>query len=173
MNSLKRFVVQWLTIFRFCFSTVVNACGTPVTIPASPFMKKLGCGTGVSVYLMNRYDRLKCVIWSIDGSLLTLDWLEIAFRNGKQTQSPWAIKKISSKCAKTQQNVYQKRLCEEAKILKELQHPNIVGNYIFYSHLELYEYAAVARWRKWSAFRFRSHWSFNPAVALIWINISA
>lgn len=28
--------------------------GTPVTIPASPFMKKLGCGTGVNVYLMNR-----------------------------------------------------------------------------------------------------------------------
>lgn len=28
--------------------------GTPVNIPASPFMKKLGCGTGVNVYLMNR-----------------------------------------------------------------------------------------------------------------------
>ncbi|XP_062857093.1 lymphokine-activated killer T-cell-originated protein kinase homolog [Trichomycterus rosablanca] len=78
-----------------------SMCGTPVTIPASPFMKKLGCGTGVNVYLMNR--------------------------NGKQTHSPWAIKKINSKCAKTQKNVYQKRLCDEAKILKELQHPNIVG----------------------------------------------
>lgn len=59
--------------------------------------------------------------------LLTLDCLKIAFRIGKQTQSPWAIKKINSKCAKTQKNVYQERLCEEAKILKELQHPNIVG----------------------------------------------
>lgn len=29
--------------------------GTPVTIPASPFMKKLGCGTGVNVYLMDRF----------------------------------------------------------------------------------------------------------------------
>lgn len=28
--------------------------GSPVTIPASPFMKKLGCGTGVNVYLMDR-----------------------------------------------------------------------------------------------------------------------
>lgn len=28
--------------------------GTPVAIPASPFMKKLGCGTGVNVYLMDR-----------------------------------------------------------------------------------------------------------------------
>ncbi|KAL2082470.1 hypothetical protein ACEWY4_022288 [Coilia grayii] len=75
--------------------------GTPVMIPASPFMKKLGCGTGVNVYLMERV--------------------------GKQTQSPWAVKKINSQCAKTQQNVYQKRLNDEAKILKEIQHPNIVG----------------------------------------------
>lgn len=29
--------------------------GTPITIPASPFMKKLGCGTGVNVYLMDRF----------------------------------------------------------------------------------------------------------------------
>ncbi|KTF93888.1 hypothetical protein cypCar_00004690 [Cyprinus carpio] len=79
----------------------VSACGTPVTIPASPFMKKLGCGTGVNVFLMNRM--------------------------GKHTHSPWAIKKINSKCAKSQMTIYQKRLCEEAKILKDLHHPNIVG----------------------------------------------
>lgn len=30
--------------------------GTPINIPSSPFMKKLGCGTGVSVYLMDRLD---------------------------------------------------------------------------------------------------------------------
>ncbi|KAG7460961.1 hypothetical protein MATL_G00204470 [Megalops atlanticus] len=78
-----------------------GSCGTPITIPASPFMQKLGCGTGVNVYLMKRM--------------------------GKQTHSPWAIKKINSKCAKTRLNVYQKRLSEEAKILKGLQHPNIVG----------------------------------------------
>ena len=29
--------------------------GTPITIPSSPFMKKLGCGTGVNVYLMDRF----------------------------------------------------------------------------------------------------------------------
>ncbi|XP_048842268.1 lymphokine-activated killer T-cell-originated protein kinase homolog isoform X1 [Brienomyrus brachyistius] len=75
--------------------------GTPVTIPASPFMQKLGCGTGVNVYLMNRV--------------------------GKKPHSPWAIKKISSKCVKTKQNIYQKRLCEEAEILKDLHHPNIIG----------------------------------------------
>ncbi|MGH0124368.1 UNVERIFIED_CONTAM: hypothetical protein FKN15_018399 [Acipenser sinensis] len=72
-----------------------------MVIPASPFMQKLGCGTGVNVYLMKRTD--------------------------KEFQSPWAIKKINSKCAKTQVQVYQKRLNEEAKILKNIQHPNIVG----------------------------------------------
>ncbi|KAF7662626.1 hypothetical protein LDENG_00229160 [Lucifuga dentata] len=75
--------------------------GTPITIPASPFMKKLGCGTGVNVYLMNRV--------------------------GKLDASPWAVKKINRKCATNQVAVYQKRLNEEAKILKGINHPNIVG----------------------------------------------
>ncbi|KFU93030.1 Lymphokine-activated killer T-cell-originated protein kinase, partial [Chaetura pelagica] len=73
-----------------------------VTIPASPFMQKLGYGTGVNVYLMKRSPRgLSC--------------------------SPWAVKKVSSKCNSSQQSIYQQRLNEEAKILKNLQHPNIVG----------------------------------------------
>ncbi|XP_031178247.1 lymphokine-activated killer T-cell-originated protein kinase homolog isoform X2 [Sander lucioperca] len=75
--------------------------GTPITIPASPFMKKLGCGTGVNVYLMNRM--------------------------GKLNASPWAVKKINSKCETKQLAVYQKRLNEEAKVLKGINHPNIVG----------------------------------------------
>ncbi|KAM9704084.1 lymphokine-activated killer T-cell-originated protein kinase homolog isoform 1-T2 [Menidia menidia] len=75
--------------------------GTPVTIPASPFMKKLGCGTGVNVYLMNRV--------------------------GKLNASPWAVKKINSKCASKQLDIYQKRLNEEAEVLKGISHPNIVG----------------------------------------------
>ncbi|XP_054474196.1 lymphokine-activated killer T-cell-originated protein kinase homolog isoform X2 [Anoplopoma fimbria] len=74
---------------------------TPVTIPASPFMKKLGCGTGVNVYLMNRM--------------------------GKLNASPWAVKKINTKCATKQVAVYQKRLNEEAEVLKGINHPNIVG----------------------------------------------
>ncbi|KAM7367622.1 hypothetical protein PAMP_013908 [Pampus punctatissimus] len=83
----------------------VRSCGssggTPITIPASPFMKKLGCGTGVNVYLMNRV--------------------------GKMNASPWAVKKINSKCATKQMAVYQKRLNEEANVLKGINHPNIVG----------------------------------------------
>ncbi|KAK5852679.1 hypothetical protein PBY51_006529 [Eleginops maclovinus] len=75
--------------------------GTPITIPASPFMKKLGCGTGVNVYLMNRM--------------------------GKLNASPWAVKKINRKCASKQVAVYQERLNEEAKVLRGINHPNIVG----------------------------------------------
>nr|XP_020443233.1 lymphokine-activated killer T-cell-originated protein kinase [Monopterus albus]XP_020443234.1 lymphokine-activated killer T-cell-originated protein kinase [Monopterus albus] len=79
----------------------VSNGGIPVTIPASPFMKKLGCGTGVTVYLMNRV--------------------------GELNASPWAVKKINRKCAAKQVKVYEKRLNEEAKVLKEIHHPNIVG----------------------------------------------
>ncbi|NXM02020.1 TOPK kinase, partial [Tyrannus savana] len=43
------------------------------------------------------------------------------------SRSPWAIKKISSKCNRSQQSLYRDRLREEAKILRDLQHPNIVG----------------------------------------------
>ncbi|XP_057679072.1 lymphokine-activated killer T-cell-originated protein kinase homolog [Corythoichthys intestinalis] len=74
---------------------------TPITIPASPFMKKLGCGTGVSVYLMDRV--------------------------GDKNASPWAIKKLNSKCTGKQAKLYQERLKEEAKVLKGIDHPNIVG----------------------------------------------
>ncbi|XP_062293455.1 lymphokine-activated killer T-cell-originated protein kinase homolog isoform X1 [Scomber scombrus] len=81
--------------------SLVSSGGTPITIPASPFMKKLGCGTGVNVYLMDRV--------------------------GKLNASPWAVKKINTKCATKQVAVYQKRLNEEAKVLKGINHPNIVG----------------------------------------------
>ncbi|XP_047244981.1 lymphokine-activated killer T-cell-originated protein kinase homolog isoform X1 [Girardinichthys multiradiatus] len=75
--------------------------GTLVIIPASPFMKKLGCGTGVNVYLMNRVE--------------------------KTTLSPWAVKKVNSKCASQDVALYQMRLNEEAELLKGIDHPNIVG----------------------------------------------
>ncbi|XP_067840845.1 lymphokine-activated killer T-cell-originated protein kinase homolog [Heptranchias perlo] len=73
-----------------------------LVIPASPFMKKLGYGTGVNVYLMKR---------SPTGN----------------SSSPWAVKKINTKCNVKQRSVYLKRLREEAKRLKDLEHPNIVG----------------------------------------------
>ncbi|KAK2493964.1 hypothetical protein MC885_017597 [Smutsia gigantea] len=78
-------------------------CSNPcINIPASPFMQKLGFGTGVSVYLMKRSPR-------------------------GLSHSPWAVKKINPRCNDHYQSIYQKRLTNEAKILKDLHHPNIVG----------------------------------------------
>ncbi|XP_041261133.1 lymphokine-activated killer T-cell-originated protein kinase [Onychostruthus taczanowskii] len=73
-----------------------------VTIPASPFMQKLGFGTGVSVYLMKRSPR-------------------------GLPRSPWAVKKINSGCSQSQRRLFQRRLRQEAQTLRNLQHPNIVG----------------------------------------------
>ncbi|XP_044277052.1 lymphokine-activated killer T-cell-originated protein kinase isoform X1 [Varanus komodoensis] len=73
-----------------------------VVIPASPFMQTLGYGTGVHVYLMKRSPR-------------------------GTARSPWAVKKLNPKCDSSRQRTYQQRLNEEARILKTLHHPNIVG----------------------------------------------
>ncbi|XP_078712883.1 lymphokine-activated killer T-cell-originated protein kinase [Lampetra fluviatilis] len=86
-------------------SLQVTGKGTPapsMEIPPSPFMKKLGYGTGVNVYLLKRSPRGVC-------------------------RSPWAVKKINSLCKSGIQEQYQKRLKEEAKLLQNLSHPNIVG----------------------------------------------
>ncbi|XP_039424551.1 lymphokine-activated killer T-cell-originated protein kinase [Corvus cornix cornix] len=79
-----------------------DAGAVSVTIPASPFMQKLGFGTGVSVYLMKRSPR-------------------------GLSRSPWAVKKINSGCSRSQRSLFQRRLQEEAQILRNLRHPNIVG----------------------------------------------
>ncbi|NWT07491.1 TOPK kinase, partial [Mionectes macconnelli] len=91
--------------------SLADAGPVSVTIPASPFMQKLGYGTGVNVYLMKRSPR-------------------------GLSRSPWAIKKISSKCNRSQQSLYRERLKEEAKILRDLQHPNIVGEFPGRGHRE-------------------------------------
>ncbi|XP_018423975.1 PREDICTED: lymphokine-activated killer T-cell-originated protein kinase [Nanorana parkeri] len=83
-------------------SSDVSTPSPAFAIPASPFMQKFGYGTGVSVYLMKRSPK-------------------------GLSRSPWAIKKISKQCDKSSKNLYEERLNVEAKILKDLQHPNIVG----------------------------------------------
>ena len=77
---------------------------SPITIPASPFMKKLGWGTGVMVYRLDREPT---------GSRPT-------YRNSPR--SPWAVKK-----AKKIREEARKRLIFESEILRKLNHPNIVG----------------------------------------------
>ena len=78
---------------------VAETSYSPMTIPPSPMMKKLGCGTGVVVY---RLDRESCSPW--------------------KKNSPWAVKK-----AKKNKNEAFKRLKLESEILKQLDHPNIIS----------------------------------------------
>lgn len=65
---------------------------------------------------------------------------QIDLRMGKLNASPWAVKKINSRCATKQMAVYQKRLNAEAKVLKGINHPNIVGKTqtdLWYSHCDV------------------------------------
>ncbi|XP_018562669.1 lymphokine-activated killer T-cell-originated protein kinase [Anoplophora glabripennis] len=72
-----------------------------VQIPASPFLKKIGYGTGVAVYEMVR-SPVYC-----------------------KSRSPWAVKKLVHK---QKNNVeLNKRIKEEADVLRQLKHPNIVA----------------------------------------------
>ncbi|XP_060527618.1 lymphokine-activated killer T-cell-originated protein kinase [Cylas formicarius] len=70
-------------------------------IPPSPFLKRIGFGTGVAVYELERSP---------------------AFNN---VLSPWAIKKLIKR--KSLNIDLQNRLKNEAEILRSLKHPNIVG----------------------------------------------
>lgn len=69
-------------------------------VPATPHLKRIGYGTGVGVFQVDRSPK-----------------------NGLMS-SPWAIKKIM----RTQgYSGIEKRLYNEAELLKKLNHPNIVG----------------------------------------------
>nr|CAH7767787.1 unnamed protein product [Callosobruchus chinensis] len=72
-----------------------------IEVPASPLMKKIGFGTGVAVYKLQR------------ASLMT------------RTLSPWAVKKLLKRHRKNKD--LEKRLHKEAEVLRTLSHPNVVG----------------------------------------------
>jgi len=84
-----------------CKTPSVTAKSPAVHLPATPFLTKLGYGTGVSVFLYPRSPAL-----------------------GGKIKSPWAVKKVNKRHAKSE---FGSRLEEEAKILKSLSHPNIIG----------------------------------------------
>ncbi|XP_065347319.1 lymphokine-activated killer T-cell-originated protein kinase [Cloeon dipterum] len=75
---------------------------TPIPIPPSPLLEKLGFGTGVTVFKLNRKPQGSGV-----------------------AASPWAVKRVAS-TSKTNQ-VLTERLEREAQILQKLDHPNIIG----------------------------------------------
>jgi len=79
--------------------------GTPgnspaVKLPTTPFLKKMGFGRGVNVYLYERSPKAGAV------------------------RSPWAMKKIMKRHASS---ALGKKMEDEAKVLKSLSHPNIIG----------------------------------------------
>jgi PDZ-binding kinase len=71
-----------------------------VRIPSTPYLKKLGFGTGVSVYLYERSPQA--------GRLM----------------SPWAVKRVNQRHENSE---YAARLEAEARILRTLTHPHIIG----------------------------------------------
>lgn len=77
------------------------------TIPASPFLRKIGYGTGVAVYQLKRSPRLD------------------------KFRSPWAIKKLLRKVSPCDVE-HRRRLDNEAEVLRRLSHPNIVGFRAFF-----------------------------------------
>jgi len=79
--------------------------GTPgnspaVKLPTTPFLKKMGFGRGVNVYLYERSPKAGAV------------------------RSPWAMKKIMKRHTSS---ALGKKMEDEAKVLKSLTHPNIIG----------------------------------------------
>ncbi|XP_058128113.1 uncharacterized protein LOC131291171 [Anopheles ziemanni] len=70
-------------------------------LPPTPLVKTLGYGTGVQVYVVKR-------------NLTT------------EERSPWAIKMLSARDP-SNRAMFDKRLSEEADIVENLKHPNIVG----------------------------------------------
>jgi len=71
-----------------------------LTLPPTPFLSRLGYGTGVSVFLYQRSPA-----------------------KGAPQPSPWAVKKVNRRHAESQ---FGRRLAEEAFVLRSLTHPNII-----------------------------------------------
>lgn len=84
---------------KFC--TPVKNRKEMLKIPPSPFLKRLGYGTGVTVYQFERSPKANSV------------------------RSPWALKMINSRFNKD--TTFGKRLRDEATLLKKMDHPNIVA----------------------------------------------
>ncbi|XP_045491811.1 lymphokine-activated killer T-cell-originated protein kinase homolog [Colias croceus] len=72
-----------------------------ITIPPSPFLNRLGYGTGVSVMQLVRSPK------------------------AGQMRSPWALKMLNKRVKPNK--VYTERLQAEAELLQRMSHPNIVG----------------------------------------------
>ncbi|CAG0885708.1 unnamed protein product [Cyprideis torosa] len=78
---------------------------SPVQLPATPDLQKVGFGTGVGVFHLLRHPK-----------------------SGGSYRSPWAVKKFSWNIrGKREGEAITKRLNREAEVLKRLKHPNVIG----------------------------------------------
>jgi len=80
----------------------LNSIKTPFTIPATPQLTRLGLGTGIEVMRVKR------------SSLA-------------EGRSPWAIKRLNKQIGSGLKTKIEERLTYEAQILRQLDHPAIVG----------------------------------------------
>ncbi|XP_075218233.1 lymphokine-activated killer T-cell-originated protein kinase homolog [Lycorma delicatula] len=78
-----------------------NESYAPFDAPETPFLRRLGYGTGVGVYHLDRTSLA-----------------------GKSPKSPWAIKKVLRQHKNSR---FGELLSNEATLLRKLNHPNIVG----------------------------------------------
>ncbi|XP_041977226.1 lymphokine-activated killer T-cell-originated protein kinase homolog [Aricia agestis] len=86
--------------------------GEKISIPPSPFLHRLGYGTGVSVMQLVRSPK------------------------AGQIRSPWALKMLNKRVKPNK--VYTDRLQAEAELLQRMSHPNIVGFRAFGKNKILY-----------------------------------
>ncbi|XP_049867543.1 lymphokine-activated killer T-cell-originated protein kinase [Pectinophora gossypiella] len=87
--------------FQTPVKKVNKALDEKITIPPSPFLNRLGYGTGVNVMQLVRSPR------------------------AGQIRSPWALKMLNKRVKPCR--VYTERLQAEAELLQRMSHPNIVG----------------------------------------------
>lgn len=96
-----------------------------ITIPPSPFLNRLGYGTGTYLYC-----KFICVSLSIlcliKILLLGVSVMQLVRSpRAGQIRSPWALKMLNKRVKPNR--VYTDRLQAEAELLQRMSHPNIVG----------------------------------------------
>ncbi|XP_075970008.1 lymphokine-activated killer T-cell-originated protein kinase-like [Anticarsia gemmatalis] len=90
-----------MTEFKTPIKNKALCLNDKITIPPSPFLNRLGYGTGVNVMQLVRSPR------------------------AGQIRSPWALKMLNKRVKPNK--VYTDRLKAEADLLQRMSHPNIVG----------------------------------------------
>lgn len=98
-----------------------KSTGDVITIPATPFLKKIGYGTGKRVQQLIKE---MCFIHVFVVGVAVYELKRSPYLS--KLRSPWAIKKLVKKISRNSKE-NKKRLNVEAEVLRQLNHPNVVG----------------------------------------------